>query len=100
MPGIATSRIRHVVAPTQPDERNSGADEKTWAEKPNSLSKSGSDSRTDSSSSTTDRSGRSLTPLRSRDPMTKQCATLSVGVHCTLVLLWPDLGRHTGITPP
>src|SRR5437773_1176417 len=57
-PGMATSRIRHFVSLTYLDTRNSSADENAWAAKPNSFSKSGSDSRTDSSSSTTDMSGR------------------------------------------
>jgi hypothetical protein len=52
------SRIRHLVWPTQSDARNSCADENARAAKPNSFSKSGSDSRTDSSSSTTDTSER------------------------------------------
>src|SRR5258706_108620 len=50
------SRIRHLVWPTQSDARNSSGDENARAANPNSLSKSGSDSRTDSSSSTTDTS--------------------------------------------
>src|SRR5216683_8160459 len=55
---MAMSRIRHLVWPTQSDVRNSCADENARAAKPNSFSKSGSDSRTDSSSSTTDTSER------------------------------------------
>src|SRR5580693_4817751 len=55
---MAMSRIRHLVWPTQSDARNSCADENARAAKPNSFSKSGSDSRTDSSSSTTDTSER------------------------------------------
>src|SRR5580693_23552 len=54
MPGMPTSRIRQLVRPTYSEARNSSADENERAVKPNSLSKSGSDSRTDSSSSTTD----------------------------------------------
>src|SRR6266478_111308 len=50
------SRIRHLVWTTQSDARNSSGDENARAANPNSLSKSGSDSRTDSSSSTTDTS--------------------------------------------
>src|SRR5882762_7889168 len=53
---MAMSRIRHLVWPTQSDARNSSGDENARAANPNSLSKSGSDSRTDSSSSTTDTS--------------------------------------------
>src|SRR5258708_10294523 len=53
---MAMSRIRHLVWPTQSDARNSSGDENARAQKPNSFSKSGSDSRTDSSSSTTDTS--------------------------------------------
>jgi hypothetical protein len=51
-------RTRLLVWPTQSDARNSCADENARAAKPNSFSKSGSDSRTDSSSSTTDTSER------------------------------------------
>src|SRR5437773_7046465 len=54
------SRIRHLVWLTKFDARNSSADAKACTAKPNSRSKSGSDSRTDSSSSTTETS----------DPMT------------------------------
>src|SRR6202049_4446118 len=54
MPGMPTSRTKQLVRPTYSDARNSSADENERAVKPNSLSKSGSDSRTDSSSSTTD----------------------------------------------
>src|SRR5439155_13670585 len=53
IPGIATSRTRHLVSATDSEARNSSADENACASKPNSFSKSGSDSRTDSSSSTT-----------------------------------------------
>src|SRR5580704_4169306 len=56
MPGMPTSRIKQLVRPTYSEARNSSADENERAVKPNSLSKSGSDSRTDSSSSTTDTS--------------------------------------------
>src|SRR6266478_3797883 len=56
IPGMAMSRIRHLVWPTQSDARNSSGDENARAANPNSLSKSGSDSRTHSSSSTTDTS--------------------------------------------
>src|SRR5580704_16320223 len=56
MPGMPTSRIKQLVRPTHSEARNSSADENERAVKPNSLSKSGSDSRTDSSSSTTDTS--------------------------------------------
>src|ERR1700730_16683565 len=59
MPGMATSRIRHLVSPTQSEARNSSADENARAEYPNSLKRSGRDSRTDSSSSTIDTSGHS-----------------------------------------
>src|SRR5208282_547351 len=55
---MAMSRIRHLVWPMQSDARNSSGDENARAAKPNSLSRSGSDSRTDSSSSTTDTSKR------------------------------------------
>src|ERR1700680_2526356 len=55
---MAMSRIRHLVWPTQSDARNSSGDENARAANPNSLSKSGSDSRTDSSAPTTDTSKR------------------------------------------
>src|SRR5882762_1912917 len=55
---MAMSRIRHLVSPTQSEARNSSGDENARAANPNSFSKSGSDSRTDSSSSTTDTSER------------------------------------------
>src|SRR6266849_5975013 len=58
MPGITISRIRQRVWPTQFDARNSSADENARTTKPNALSKSGSDSRTDSSSSITVTSAR------------------------------------------
>src|SRR5579864_1094657 len=54
MPGMPTSRIKQFVVPTYSEARNSSADENERAVKPNSLSKSGNESRTDSSSSTTD----------------------------------------------
>src|SRR5215469_14599545 len=73
---MATSRIRHLVSSTQSDRRNSSADEKARAAKPNSLSKSGSDSRTDSSSSTTDSSGHWLAFAARGNTITRQCATL------------------------
>src|SRR6266480_644349 len=53
MPGMATSRTRHLVSAIDLEARNSSADENARASKPNSFSKSGKDSRTDSSSSTT-----------------------------------------------
>src|SRR5271157_2746221 len=55
---MAMSRIRHLVWPMQSDARNSSGDENARTAKPNSFNKSGSDSRTDSSSSTTDTSER------------------------------------------
>src|SRR5882724_3073852 len=54
MPGMPTSRIRQLVRPTYSEARKSSADENERAVKPNSLSKSGSDSRTDSLSPTTE----------------------------------------------
>src|SRR5580704_13542131 len=62
MPGMPTSRIKQLVRPTHSEARNSSADENERALKPNSLSKSGSDSRTDSSSSTTETSEHGITP--------------------------------------
>src|SRR5207302_6415417 len=50
--GIAMSRSSALVCSTESDARNSSADVNAWTSKPHSLSKSGSDSRTDSSSST------------------------------------------------
>src|ERR1700678_3469247 len=84
MPGIAMSRIKQLVSSAVPDERNSSAEEKARAAKPNSLISSGSDSRMDSSSSTTDRSRGSL-PLPSfRDFITKSCGIESR----TSIVLW------------
>src|ERR1043166_2559463 len=53
MPGMATSRTRHLVSAIDSEARKSSADENVCASKPNSFSKSGKDSRTDSSSSIT-----------------------------------------------
>src|SRR6266576_7357778 len=58
MPGMATSRSRHLVLAIDLEARNSSTDENVCASKPNSFSKSGKDSRTDSSSSTTVIRGR------------------------------------------
>ena len=70
MPGIAMSRIRQLVSPTTSEARNASADENAWESKPNCRSKSGSDSRTDSSSSTTDTSERlAITSPSSRGPL-------------------------------
>src|ERR1700721_1953605 len=55
---MAMSRIRHFVWSTQSDARNCSGDENARAANPNSFIKSGTDSRTDSSSSTTDTSER------------------------------------------
>ncbi len=76
MPGMATSRIRHFVCSSALDWRNSSAEENAAGEKPNSLSKSGSDSRTDSSSSTMETSGRlgSSIPMADHDERSN-CAT-------------------------
>src|SRR5215470_16649846 len=52
------SRIRQLVKLTNSDARNASADPNALAAKPNWRSKSGSDSRTDSSSSTIDTSER------------------------------------------
>src|SRR5437879_4987600 len=72
MPGMAISRIRQLVFPIASEERNSSADENAWTANPNSLSKSGSDSRTDSSSSTTDTSeGESIMTVRRTELKTK-----------------------------
>src|SRR5438132_2822117 len=57
MPGMATSTTRQSVWSTNSEARNSAAEEKARDAKPNVLSRSGRDSRTDSSSSTTDTSG-------------------------------------------
>src|SRR6185369_2190505 len=60
IPGIATSSSKQLVFATASDFKNSSADENICASKPNSLRRSGSDSRTDSSSSTTDMRGRAI----------------------------------------
>src|SRR5580700_7203176 len=62
MPGMPTSRTKQLVRPTYSEARKSSADENERAVKPNSLSKSGSDSRTDSSSSTTETSEIGVIP--------------------------------------
>ena len=77
---MAMSRNRHLVWSTQSDARNSSADENARTAKPNSLSKSGSDSRMDSSSSTTVTSER-LTNTGTRMRHSNKA------VHCTLVSL-------------
>ena len=58
--GIETSRIRQRVVSKGWLARNSAADSKALAAKPSSLNRSGSDSRTDSSSSTTETRARSM----------------------------------------
>src|SRR5271163_1627245 len=102
MPGMAMSRIKQLVWARQSEARNSSADEKVRAANPNSLSKSGSDSRTDSSSSTTDRSGRSLPPLALGSAITETMRHLMGAVHCTLVLLprTRDYRAHSMRRPP
>src|SRR5260221_13481207 len=76
MPGMAMSRIRQLVRPTNSDARNASADENASTAKPNSLSKSGNDSRTDSSSSTTDTSERvTITDSSSRAAQPSQQAS-------------------------
>src|SRR5580704_387197 len=83
---MAMSRIKQLVSPTKSDERNSSADEKDRHAKPNSLIRSGTDSRIDSSSSTTDRSGGPFPLLSLTDSISKIVRHLVKGVHCTLVL--------------
>jgi len=56
------------------------------AAKPNCLTRSGSDSRIDLSSSTTETSGRSGAQPWS-DSISPECAALPESVHCTLVLV-------------
>ena len=51
-PGIAMSSSRQFVSLTTSDARNASADEKASTAKPHSRNRSGSDPRTDSSSST------------------------------------------------
>src|SRR2546430_13067094 len=55
---MAMSRSRQLVSLTTSDARNPSTDENASTANPNCRSKSGSDSRTDSSSSTTDTSKR------------------------------------------
>src|ERR1700735_854421 len=71
MLGMAMSRIKHGIRPRSSEARNSFADENARAAKPSSFSKSGSDSRTDSSSSTTD-----TTPMPSSFSLQSIMATL------------------------
>jgi hypothetical protein len=60
IPGIATSEIKQTVLTTSDESSSSGAVAKVLEANPNSLSRSGSDSRTDSSSSTTDTNAAGL----------------------------------------
>src|SRR2546426_5349027 len=53
-PGIRMSSTKHLVSWTQSDARNASAEEKARAAKPNSRSKSGSDSRTRSEEHTSE----------------------------------------------
>jgi hypothetical protein len=54
MPGIDTSNIRHWVSASTPDARKASAEANGTAVNPNVCSSPGSDSRDDTSSSTTD----------------------------------------------
>src|ERR1700730_9191824 len=96
-PGIATSRIRHFVSLRYLDTRNSSADENAWAAKPNSFSRSGSDSRTDSSSSTTDMSvsvSISLASQRVSDPSAQLRRVLRLPL---LALLYRESKMRTSL---
>src|SRR5215469_14670115 len=84
------SRIKHLVRTTLSDARNSSADEKARAPNPNSLIKSGRDSRTDSSSSTTDTSEISAVPFFCVNFMTQECARPGA----VSIVLWYRLKRH------
>jgi hypothetical protein len=68
------SRIKQLVPSAEPEDRNSSADEKARAAKPNSSIRSGSDSRMELSSSTTDRRRGSPPLLSLRDFITKLSA--------------------------
>ena len=72
IPGMDTSRIRHRVSLMRPNARNSSAEANVSTEKPNSRSRSGSDPRTDSSSSTTETSGAACHPVF----LIRSCASL------------------------
>src|ERR1700728_2312490 len=52
MPGMVTSKTRHFVWATQSEARNSSAEANVRTLKPNRLTRSGTDTLTDSSSST------------------------------------------------
>src|SRR5262249_50701798 len=82
MPGMAMSRIRQQEAFTNSDSRNASADGKAIAAKPSCSSKSGRDSRTDSSSSTNDTSERVAVSFALRSVMSapgwKRSASVAV----------------------
>src|SRR5262249_1399806 len=90
------SRIRHRVSVTESDERNACPDENARATNPNSFSRSGSDSRTDSSSSTTDTKGGSMRSLPCGHFMNKTMRHTVSRVHCTLVSVWLKVQQRLG----
>src|SRR3954451_14307795 len=78
------SRMRQLVSSTRPEERNSLGDENAETVNPNSLNRSGSDSRTDSSSSTMERRSWWLAILLSWERTTEECASVLRGS----IVLW------------
>src|SRR5882672_579115 len=101
MPGMATSRSRHLVSVIDLEARNSSADENVCASKPNSFSKSGKDSRTDSSSSTTVIRGRvtisydSQLVFSSIEPWLPRMRLSKPDVYRTLVLVLTAINTPT-----
>src|SRR3954467_12862232 len=69
------SRMRQLVSSTRSEERNSFGDENAETVNPNSLNRSGSDSRTDSSSSTMERRSWWLAILLFWERTTEECAS-------------------------
>src|ERR1700693_4085760 len=80
MPGIATSRTRQSVWSTNPEARNSAAEENARDANPNVRRRSGRDSRTDSSSSTIDtrRSLGTRSPSRNAASLTARPSSVAI----------------------
>src|ERR1043165_3056356 len=99
MPGMATSRTRHLVSAIDSEARKSSADENVCASKQNSFNKSGNDSRTDSSSSTTDIRGRVTISYDSQlvsHPLTVATENAPINAGC---LCYFGIGTHRDPIP-
>src|SRR6478672_3517508 len=81
---MTMSSIKHRVLPTASAERKSSAEENARTAKPNSRNKSGKDSRTDSSSSITDTSERSVAPIAFDKSIAQQCSAIEE----SSIVLW------------